>query len=70
METNFKINAIVEVSTSTDDDELNEFLEEHGNIVIIEQIEDDYFWGKTQNDVKVPYHLEARDITNFLDYNN
>lgn len=70
METNFKINAIVEVSTSTDDDELNKFLNEYGNIIIIEQIENDIFWGKTQNDVKIPYHLEARDITCFLGYND
>lgn len=56
--------SIVRVSTATDDDELNEFLDEHGDEIIINEVDelDDYFWGKTTTGVDVPYHMEGRDI--------
>ena len=53
---------IVRVSTGTDDDELNEWLDEHTDEIVITGMEDDYFWGKTTDGTDVPYHMEGRDI--------
>ena len=57
-----KIGSIVNISLNTDDEDLNEFISEYGNKVIIEHIEDDYFWGRTIDNINIPYHMEFRDV--------
>lgn len=63
---NLKPNTKVITSIGTDDNELNEFLSEHGNEVVIQHIEDDYFWGKTTTGIEIPYHMEVRDIIEII----
>lgn len=63
---NLKTNTKVIISINTDDNELDEFLSEHGNEVIIQHVEDDYFWGKTTTGIEIPYHMEARDIIEII----
>ena len=48
----------------TDDEDLNDFLDELGNPeIVITSIEDDYFWGETLDGQNIEYHMEYRDIS-------
>lgn len=66
MDEKFKVGAYVWV-VAQDDEDLDEFLSENGREVIIEEIEDDYFWGRTVSGKQIPYHMEARDITEYVE---
>ena len=77
----FKIGNTAVIGLSTEDDELNEFLDTFGNRVVITEIEkedDEFtgnFWGvNLTHKVYCPYHLEYNDVTNIdetnLDTNN
>lgn len=67
------VGTVVTLSTSTEDEDLNEFLEEHGNHVLITSREEDMYWGDIVTDrvtmerIDLPYHFEYRDIEN-VDY--
>ena len=56
------------INMTREDDELEDFLEEHGHDVVIDRIEDSYFWGKSAKDnTNIPYHMEYGYIGNFTD---
>lgn len=64
------------VGCSTDDEELNEFLDTYGNRVVITEVEIEdgeptgNFWGvNLTHKVYCPYHLELRDVTNIDETN-
>ena len=58
----------VYISMGTEDDDLAEYLEEHGDQITIEEVETDEgeltgnFWGKSADGTDCPYHLEWRDV--------
>lgn len=59
---------VVYVSLGTDDEDLNEYLEEHGDQITITEVETDgdeltgNFWGTSADGEHVPYHMEWRDV--------
>lgn len=63
-----KVGDTVLVSFYTDDDDLADFLEEHGNQIIITELEKDgdeltgNFWGISTDGTDCPYHIEYRDL--------
>lgn len=67
------VGTVVTLSTSTEDEYLNEFLEEHGNQVLITSREVDMYWGDIVTDrvtmerIDLPYHFEYKDIES-VDY--
>lgn len=58
----------VYISLGTDDEDLADYLEEHGDQITIEEVEIDgdeltgNFWGKSADGTSCPYHLEWRDV--------
>ena len=69
------VGTVVTLSTLTADDDLNEFLEEHGNQVLITSRENDMYWGDIVTDrvtmerIDLPFHFEGMDIES-VDYVN
>jgi hypothetical protein len=69
------VGTVVTLSMDTEDEDLNEFLEEHGNKVLITSRENDMYWGDividevTMERIDLPYHFEYRDILS-VDYIN
>lgn len=69
------VGTVVTLSMDTEDEDLNEFLEEHGNRVLITSRENDIYWGDiivdevTMERIDLPYHFEYRDILS-VDYIN
>ena len=69
------VGTVVTLSMDTEDEDLNEFLYEHGNKVLITSRENDMYWGDIITDevamerVDLPYHFEYRDILR-VDYVN
>jgi len=69
------VGTVVTLSTLTEDEDLNEFLEEHGNQVLITSREDDMYWGDIVTDrvtmerIDLPFHFEYMDIES-VDYIN
>ena len=59
---------VVYVSLGTDDEDLNDYLEEHGDRITITEVETDGdeltgdFWGISADGEHVPYHMEWRDV--------
>lgn len=68
----FKIGNTAVIGFTTEDDELNEFLDTYGNRIVITEIEEEdgeptgNFWGVQ---LHCPYHLEYQDITNIDETN-
>ena len=59
----FKVGSIVTIGI-TDDDDLNDALEELGDPeIVITDIEDDNFWGKTVDGQDIDFHMEYKDIS-------
>lgn len=72
----FKVGNTAIISSSTEDDELNEFLDTYGNRIVITEIEEEdgeptgNFWGvQLTHKVHCPYHIEYGDITNIDETN-
>lgn len=72
----FKTGNTAVIGFSTDDEDLNEFLDTFGNRIVITEIEEEdgeptgNFWGvNLTHKVHCPYHLEAMDITYIHDDN-
>lgn len=64
----YHVGRIIELSSVTEDTDLDDFTEEHGEEVRITEIEGAYFWGvSTKSNVTVPYHMEYQDIADFTD---
>lgn len=69
------VGTVVTLSMDTEDEDLNAFLEEHGNQVLITSRENDMYWGDivvdevTMERMNIPYHFEYRDILS-VDYIN
>lgn len=69
------VGTVVTLSMGTEDEDLNEFLEEHGNRVLITSRENDMYWGDiivdevTMERIDLPFHFEYRDIAS-VDYIN
>ena len=63
-----KVGQVVYISGNTDDEDLNEYTEEHGDQVTITEVELDgdeltgNFWGTSADNEDIPYHLEWRDV--------
>ena len=72
----FKTGNTAVIGFSTDDEDLNAYLDTFGNRIVITEIEEEdgeptgNFWGvNLTHKVHCPYHLEARDITNIDETN-
>lgn len=72
----FKVGNTAVIGLSTEDEDLNEFLDEYGNRIVITEIEEDdgeptgNFWGvQLTHKVHCPYHLELMDVTNIDETN-
>lgn len=63
-----KVGQVVFISESTDDYDLIDYIKEHGDKVIITEVEYDgdeltgNFWGVSESGEPIPYHLEWRDV--------
>jgi len=60
------VGTVVTVSINTEDEDLADALQEHGNSVLITSREDDMYWGEIITDngrVDLEYHFEYMDIT-------
>ena len=73
----FKVGNTAVIGFYTEDDELNDFLDDYGNRVVITEIEEEdgeptgNFWGvNLTHKVHCPYHLELRDVTNIDETNH
>ena len=67
----FKVGNTAVIGLSTEDEDLNGFLDEYGNRIVITEIEEEdgeptgNFWGvQLTHKVHCPYHLELMDVTN------
>lgn len=72
----FKVGNTAIIGLSTEDEDLNEFLDEYGNRIVITEIEEEdgeptgNFWGvQLTHKVHCPYHLELMDVTNIDETN-
>jgi hypothetical protein len=72
----FKVGNTAVIGLSTEDEDLNEFLDEYGNRIVITEIEEEdgeptgNFWGvQLTHKVHCPYHLELMDVTNIDETN-
>jgi hypothetical protein len=67
-EESLKVGNTVYVSLGTDDEDLADYLEEHGDQITITEVELDgdeltgNFWGTSADGEDCPYHLEWRDV--------
>ena len=67
-EESLKVGNTVYISLGTDDEDLADYLEEHGDQITIVEVELDEdeltgnFWGKSADGEYCPYHLEWRDV--------
>lgn len=71
-----KVGNTAVIGFTTEDDELNEFLDTFGNRIVITEVEEEdgeptgNFWGvQLTHKVHCPYHIEYRDITNIDETN-
>ena len=76
MEKLFKVGNTAVIGLSTEDEDLNNFLDTYGNRIVITEIEEEdgeltgNFWGvNLTHKVHCPYHLEFMDITNIDETN-
>lgn len=72
----FKVGNTAIIGFVTEDDELNDFLDDYGNRVVITEIEEEdgeltgNFWGvNLTHKVHCPYHLEFMDVTSIDETN-
>lgn len=67
-EKSLKVGSIVYISLNTDDEDLADYLREHGDYITITEVEIDgdeltgNFWGASADGTSCPYHLEWRDV--------
>ena len=63
-----KVGNTVYISLGTDDEDLADYLEEHGDQITITEVETDKdgltgnFWGTSAEGTDCPYHLEWQDV--------
>jgi hypothetical protein len=76
MEKLFKVGNTAVIGLSTEDEDLNNFLDTYGNRIVITEIEEEdgeptgNFWGiQLTHKVHCPFHLEFMDITNIDETN-
>lgn len=76
MEKLFKVGNTAVIGLSTEDEDLNNFLDTYGNRIVITEIEKEdgeltgNFWGvQLTHKVHCPFHLEFMDITNIDETN-
>ena len=72
----FKVGNTAVIGLSTEDEDLNNFLDTYGNRIVITEIEEEdgeptgNFWGvQLTHKVHCPYHLEYMDVTNIDETN-
>ena len=72
----FKVGNTAVIGFTTEDDDLNEFLDTFGNRIVITEVETDNgeltgnFWGvNLLHKVHCPYRIEYRDVTYIHDDN-
>lgn len=72
----FKVGNTAVIGFSTDDEDLNDFLDTFGNRIVITEVEEEdgeltgNFWGvQRTHRVYCPYHLEFRDVTSIDETN-
>ena len=65
----YEVGRKVMLRNVTEDTNLNKFIEQFGNEVVITSIEGKYFWGvNMDNKVTVPYHMDYEQIAEFTSF--